>query len=272
MLTLLTADTEAIGRFNSDAMTDQMRMEVFVSGVKNVSNLQDADGAFLPICEWPGITFDAEDRVTKVNFDMRPGENFSDSDGELDDVYVFFIGPGGRFDFQWLPKSLKELSVAALDVKGTVDTKCLPELLSTLDASYNLLSGPFCLKGLPQSIEHVMIEVNAFSGSLHIAEMPRSMLRFNGGRNEFFGTVCLQDLPPKMSYFDVQRNQLTGSISMRDLPPPLLFFSVERNSFSQDKLVVGYNHVDRLSCFLDKEVFGRIEDEDGNDISSKFQR
>ena len=57
---------DAVGRINRDMLSDQMRMELVLDGLQDFSKqrFQSIGGAYMRVCEWPGVTCDASQRVT----------------------------------------------------------------------------------------------------------------------------------------------------------------------------------------------------------------
>ena len=68
---LLSADTP-LGRFNEALLTDQTRMELFVSGLtgKPMAKFYDVEGGFLPVCDWPSVDCDDAGTVTDVGIPL----------------------------------------------------------------------------------------------------------------------------------------------------------------------------------------------------------
>ena len=216
---IYAADIPGAGRFHADFISPQMAMELLCADVKNLSQVQDADGCFIDIQNWRGLRFNDDGDLISIDFDQEmPFNLFGNAEDMDDDRSPFTIGPGGSMDLKWIPKTVTTFFISDIEIGGTVDTLSLPRSLKYFDISSNKFYGTFDTSGLPENIETLDIHSNAFEGSLVIADLPRGTRSFSGHYNGFTGSIHLEDLPPKIEVFAVNGNSLTGTLNMRNLP------------------------------------------------------
>ena len=264
-LIFATADVPGAGRFNLDCMSQQMGMETLLAQVHYLEAIQNADGSFLDVKQWEGLDFDSAGNITEIDFEYAVDYELID-DEENEPI----IGPGGSMDLQWIPQSVTSFSVANNELEGSVDTQNLPRGLEKFNISYNEFSGEFSLAGLPKTLQLLNIQSNRLSGSLVLADLPRGMEKMFASRNRFTGELNLDDLPPQIEVFTAKDCHLSGALSMCHMPESMFLLDIIGNTFGQDVLVA--NVADSSAILtIQKERFGKIVDEDGNDMSHKFQ-
>ena len=265
-LIFATADVPGAGRFNLDCMSQQMAMETLLAEVYGLEAIQNADGTFLDVEQWEGLDFDSEGNITEIDFECEVDYELID-----DEENEPLIGPGGSMDLQWISQSVTSFSVANNELEGSVDTQNLPRGLEKFNISFNEFSGEFSLAGLPNTLQLLNIQSNRLSGSLVLADLPRGMEKMFASRNRFTGELNLDDLPPQIEEFAAKDCQLSGALSMRHMPASMKLFDIIGNAFGQDVLVANVADSSAYLLLIQKERFGKIIDENGNDMSHKFQ-
>ena len=258
--TLLTTDHESLGRVNPSMLTDQQRMELLVADIKNIRALQDAEGAFLPIHNWPGVHF--EPHLEEIDF----GENKYFNN--LLNTPRFIVGPEGSIDLHYIPSQVEYFTISGLHLDGTVDKSALPESLVHIELTGNNFRGPFALENLPKSMRQVYANKNFLDGSLNLPGLPDTMRELVIADNNFSGSIDLTALPEGMEAIDLANLKLSGNIDLQRLPAQLVLLKLDRNSFQQPTLVFDPAKHPDLQIFLDKESFGAIVDPDGSDTTN----
>ena len=260
LYTVLTSDLESLGRVNPSMLTDQQRMELLVSDIKDIGALQDAEGEFLPIHDWHGVHF--EPHIDEIDF----GENTTPFGFIVGDRYV--IGPEGSIDLQWMPSAVEYFIITGLRLDGTVDTSAFPESLVQIELTGNNFRGPFAIESLPRNMHSVYASENLLDGSLNLPGLPDTMVEFVVADNNFSGSIDLSSLPEGMLTIDLANLKLTGSIDLQRLPAQLNLLKLDGNGFQQSTLVFDPAKHPDLQCFLDKESFGAIVGSDGSDTTN----
>ena len=247
-----------------------MAMEMLCAGSANARRIQDANGLFRDVKEWEGISFDSDGNIAKIDF--APSLDYDQwDDDEAEQTPFRALGQGGSMDLQWIPRSVVHFDIKSLNVEGTIDTSSLPRNLKQFMISYNKFFGEFKMAGLPVSLEILDIETNNFSGPLIIADLPRGLRGCEAGCNAFSGSIQLADLPRKLTAFSVRRNQLCGDLCIRNIPHSIVKIDLRGNDFGQKVLVVSLaSRSMGPSMYLEKEKFGKIVDESGNDMSRRL--
>ena len=245
-----TMSDERLGRFEYENTTDQAKMEALIQNVKNKEIFYDANGQFLPMCEWVGVTCDEIEPPGQGDED---GGNPAGSDVEMEDADDMFEEPPteevvgirwidqleGGLNLEWIPPAVTDFEVNNMNVTDDCDLSRLPaELytltlrgvkfhkrvcLDTLPADLNALilsggkhKGTVETALLPPSLEILNIEGNKFTGTFDFGSLPRAMLLLSIGRNAFHGTICLHNLPPFLKELSIFGNEFGGTINFAE--------------------------------------------------------
>ena len=151
-----TADT-TLGRADIATFTDQMLMELIITEGKpvNTTIFRDQDGDFTDVCEWSGVTCDADANVTEIAW--------------VNEKWLCF-----SFSFDYLPQKLQKLdlrrSKLALQFArthcafGTLNTEALPRGLREFRTDYQGFRGTINLRALPATMEVFGVLENRFRG------------------------------------------------------------------------------------------------------------
>ena len=245
-----TMSDERLGRFEYENTTDQAKMEALIQNVKNKEIFYDANGQFLSMCEWVGVTCDEIEPPGQGDED---GGNPAGSDVEMEDADDMFEEPPteevvgirwidqleGGLNLEWIPPAVTDFEVNNMNVTDDCDLTRLPaELytltlrgvkfhkrvcLDTLPADLNALilsggkhKGTVETALLPPSLEILNIEGNKFTGTFDFGSLPRAMLLLSIGRNAFHGTICLHNLPPFLRELSIFGNEFGGTINFAE--------------------------------------------------------
>ena len=258
-------DASECGRVDYDFLSEQTLMELLIQDVKNISKLQDADGSFLNISEWPGLSFDFDGKVNEIDYDNMPPFDFF---GDLGDEGGP-IGPGGSIDLRWIPRHVEKLCMHSLDVSGTIRTVNLPRNLRVLEVSKNKFFGPFETVDLPNSAKKIFIWQNQLSGTLDLSCVPPNVKVFSAGSNKFTGSLDLRSLPKGIVNLDVSSNQFAGDVDLSKIPATLITLRMLNYHLRQDKLVICVPKAGVGDFSVWKEHFTEVVDLDGNDLKDK---
>eukprot|EP00008_Paramoeba_atlantica_P005195 CAMPEP_0201486102 /NCGR_PEP_ID=MMETSP0151_2-20130828/10166_1 /ASSEMBLY_ACC=CAM_ASM_000257 /TAXON_ID=200890 /ORGANISM="Paramoeba atlantica, Strain 621/1 / CCAP 1560/9" /LENGTH=198 /DNA_ID=CAMNT_0047870545 /DNA_START=53 /DNA_END=649 /DNA_ORIENTATION=- len=113
----------------------------------------------------------------------------------------FSRGLSGTLQWEYLPRSLKELNFYDNKLYGSVDLVDLPPGLVVLDLSYNRFSGSLELTKLPETMEELILSENQFAGWVDLNRLPRRLSTFAVRNNaELTGKLEPEKLPRDMSY------------------------------------------------------------------------
>ena len=138
------------------------------------------------------------------------------ADGEVVAIYWVSCALKGSIHFEWLPSSVKELSVSENSLAGTLDW-ALPTSMKELDLSANKFTGPIDLARLPERMEYLNVSCNKFDGSLKLSSLPDTLTEFRANDNKFSGSFDLTRLPVGLVFLDVGINWLSGSVVRTEL-------------------------------------------------------
>ena len=119
---LLTADL-ALGRFCLDDLPDQGRMEMLVNDIMSNKDPNDftphifsySEGAFGDVCSWECVFCDQNDNVHTIEWEG-----------------LEWISGAQNFEFVYLPRALRILSLSLCDISGNVEWDSLPRGLNSV--------------------------------------------------------------------------------------------------------------------------------------------
>ena len=221
---VVSPDSEHLQRLDPELLSDQALMEMFVEGFNRTSWFQDANRNFTDISEWPQVHVQSEGVV-----DFTTNEDDEDVD-ELSSFYEHHSGKlGGSLFLQFLPKSMKWLTVSDQDLSGTIDTSALGPNMEFFNLDRNSFEGSFLIEKLPQLLIAIDISHNKMIGTLNIASLPRNMQEFIASNNNFEGTIDLDNLPEYFEELDLSDNRLTGSVNFHNLKDTSLTLRLGNN-------------------------------------------
>ena len=257
---LVAAD--ACGRLDAASLPTQAKMELLIAGFAQTQRLQDKDGGFGAIEEWPGLTFDKSGAVTKIQW----SSGYFDSTTEEETLSG--ANTSGSIDFRFLPDSLDTLEIASFGLKGTLTTALLPRPIWYLDISENRLSGEFDTAHLPPSIIVLEVHKNKFVGEFQLDALPHSLERIDISNNRFSGPLDFTKLTAPVEFFYADSNKFCDGLDVSKLPPSLRRIWVLDNNFKQDTLCVDVSHL-HASCGIrvDACAFGAITGANGTSLN-----
>ena len=180
MLTLiLTCIDTAFGRLDYASLSDQTRMEMFISGThaEGQKKYQDVNGSFFDIELWSGVKCDDEGNVTAIRFLSSPFKS------ELN----------GTLHFEFVPPKTCHLHIMnQTGLDGTLETSALSRGLEVLRIYVSHMQGSVDMTALPEALKHLKLASNDFSGECDLRSLPKGLETFDVTDNSFSGSVVCQ--------------------------------------------------------------------------------
>ena len=260
LLLVQSIDSSALGRVDPSQLSDQVRMELLISGIisASITNYRDASGDFRDVCDWDGVECDESQFVRKIalytgncfgelNLDFLPPSvrefrtiEASALQGTLNtatfprglQVFVVHAALSSSVDLTVLPHALTTWNISGNKFSGSCDLTKLPKNLRTLYISQNGFFGSLCAAQLPDTLQYASLTSCAFSGEVDLEHLPPRMLKLSLKGNKFTGSVSFANLPKWLAVLNIARNEFSGSLVFEDLPVTLRLLQVERNAFS----------------------------------------
>ena len=207
---------DGLGRFDIHSLTDECRMELMVEGLSDESkaNFEYPDGSYKPVCDWPIVECDADERVVQI-FTCIPHMRLYGK------IFFAFVPPlvirikpashrsvknhfRGTINTADLPGGLEECDVERHGFYRTIDMTTLPKCLTNLNVSANYLWGTLCLSKLPPKSEIINLMLNRFCGEIRLVNIPETLKYVFLGGNFFKGSVVIS--VRTNLFVDIQRN------------------------------------------------------------------
>ena len=236
MLSHLTiAADPSLARFDVDSLSDQIRMELLIGGLKETLRYEilTDDGEFKDVCDWTDIQCNSDGNVTKVEMLSYA----SPENGEtLNLVYMpplvttfsfAMVGASGSLDTQALPAGLQILSVTQTEkISGPIETAYLPRGITELDLNGNAFDGKLDLTVLPPGLVLLNVHSNKFTGSVNLTKLPKGLEDLYLANNQFVGELDFGSLPGRIEEIDVSENRFSGSFVLKKVPQTLQYVNV----------------------------------------------
>ena len=205
----------SLGRLDYDSLSDQARMEIFVSLMSQSAQekFQDANGNFLDVCEWYGVECDAEGNVKEFRIIIwEEDENGPNLDYIPPHVRFFSLNGSKVCNLNpvMLPLTLVEFKIGGTTFRNGIDLKDFARSnLEELKMEKCGLQGTCDTSQLPESLMMLNLTANKLHGSLVLDCLPRRMTVFLASANNFGGKLLIDNLPPDMSKIHVMQNKFT---------------------------------------------------------------
>ena len=244
MLTVLLSIDTGLSRVDPSTFSDQTRMEILVDGLEDQSKklLQDSNGEYYDISQWPGVTLDSSGNVISI---LWRAEGLLSGSVALDmlpphlneftiTIPLFGHRTGGFYgtiDTTALPRTLHRFDVSVQKMHGSFLLPAAPEALTYLSVRENTLSGVLVFAGMPQGLKHLDLSLNAFTGTLDTADLASTLEHFNVAGNRFEGGIDLTELPARLELFSASKNNFGGTIDLSRLPAGLMNCYLTGNAF-----------------------------------------
>ena len=148
-------------------MTDQTLMEMLVEGFddETKNKYKDKDGMYLDLSEWPCVTLDDDERVTKIDMSNA---NVS-----------------GSLELCYIPPKVERLYLGSNRLTGEIDLTRLPDIMCGLYLQNNRLTGEINVTQLPGGMTHLYMNNNQLSGSLILKNLPQRLNAIDARGNHF---------------------------------------------------------------------------------------
>ena len=227
-----------IGRVDTEALTDQARMELFIGGLVDSSKATflDSNGDFLDVCEWEEVLCDPDGHVDRVDF-VQPltGElNFRFVPHSVTSLNLHYHPDlCGTLETESLPQGLRILFICDTGIEGTLNMRTLPPALRDMTAMTSSFHGPCGLTALPTALTGCTLAHNRFSGEIDLTQLPATLRILNLGNNQFSGEICLRALPLALESLVLNNNGFCGDFVLLNVPKALRKVRAEDNSFGR---------------------------------------
>ena len=233
---------DGIGRFDRSTVSQQSLMELFIFGLDNAQVICGGRDNPADVCRWRGVICTESGEVKMFS-------------------WVLYQGSGtGTLGFEFLPSSLKDLSMIFNALSGTIELSCLPENMNRLDLRSNQLTGRLGLQSLPRAMMLARLSQNKFSGEISLEKLPAGLVSLDLSDNLLSGAVCLTDLPSGLKDLILARNNFTGSIDLTRLTDSLKKIDLSWNEFSGTVDLARIPHKLRLDASMNKLSLTRRKD------------
>ena len=191
---IFTCVDPALSRLDYELLSDQARMEIFVSGLnaESKTNITDAHSMLIDVCDWPAVTCDAERNVIVIKCYRQGTAN------------------AGSVLFDFLPPKVTHVAASMRSVTGTIETRLLPKGLTIFDVSDNSFYGTIDFSQIPRNVIEFRIPSNDFRGRCDFAHLPPQLQSLEIADNAFFGSILLIALPETLIDFDAGNNDFSG--------------------------------------------------------------
>ena len=267
----ITIDT-SFDRIIYNSMSDQECMEVLVQGLSDAStrHFQDRNGSYLDVCDWRGVSCDAEKNVTEIDFlEGMEGtvslsyipQNVKSFQINRNEPPKFAEIVGGTIETAYLPDSLAFFSLLGHEFHGGVDFTNLPAVLIQCILANNRLSGSCDLSALPQELNYFDISGNQFIGSIRLDSLANKLQVLNISKNNFSGDLSFTGLPESLSDLRIEKNLFCGSFILKNPPNGLSQICANDNKFLGTAIVK--RAWDCTCLLLTKNAITSVLDENG---------
>ena len=203
----------SLGRLDYDSLSDQARMEIFVSPMSEnlQKKLQDANGNFLDICEWYFVECDAEGNVDRIRLNLSEDTKCPIFSYIPPSVRIFSYKRAKYCSFTQadLPPNLCEFSIESTQLLSEIDLKDFASNLQNITIDCCAMQGTCDARQLPESLINLNVAWNNLNGSLSLDNLPRPMTHFLAENNEFSGKLLIDKLPAGMYLIKLFRNKFT---------------------------------------------------------------
>ena len=242
---LVSADVNhALGRFNQQALTDQMRMELLIDGLTDGAKrkYKDEYGDYLDVADWEAVEIDGDEallrRITAKLYCellLRRDTCARVFAANNDTILSGVCKDDWRIDTAVLPDGLEWFTFThAQGMFGSINFCTLPSKLMEFDISDNGFSGSANLSALPEDLSNLNISSNAFSGSIALDNLPSGLECIFLSFNFFEGLVSLEALPESLVMLALSDCDFSGALNLNNLPKHIELLRAESNSFCGD--------------------------------------
>ena len=128
-------------------LSQQELMELFIFGLNKPEKICGSRDDPNDVCEWEGITCNDDGEVKRFLW-VSKQQNGT-----------------GTLGFEFLPCSMKAVSMFLNALSGTIQLADLPEKMEELSLSFNQLTGSLDLDGLPATVRELDLSRNKFTAN-----------------------------------------------------------------------------------------------------------
>ena len=205
---------------DQSSLSPQAMMELLVAHIPN--GFVDANGNFLDVTEWSGVTSDYDGAITEIHW-TSPAALGVSLDSEA----------SGFLDMRWIPPTVQNLHLEGITLQN-FHLQHLPHAghrIFLIGSAGTKIDGAFIARDLPPDIETIDFSHNALFGSVEAADLPRTLTGINLTENSIQGSLDCTRFPPSLEHFILLKNRCTGSLDLTHLPEPLAQLNLSENQF-----------------------------------------
>ena len=204
----------SLGRLEYDSLSDQARMEIFISPISEnlQKKLQDTNGNFLDVCDWYVVECDAEGNIDIIQLHISEEDTKSPIFSYIPPSVRIFNYKGAKecsFTLADLPPNLCEFSVENTQLLSEIDLNGFSSHLQNITIKYCGMQATCDARNLPDSLIKLNLNENKLHGSLSLDSLPRPMTHFMASDNNFSGKLLIDNLPARMYHLYLSRNEFT---------------------------------------------------------------
>ena len=183
---LLTADP-FLGKMDAALLTQQQRMELFVTSLDDSPIADELGGDCSDACTWAGVS--CNDEIvqsilwSRMNVFISASIDFTMFPLHLSIFDVFSQNLIGEVNLQKLPQTMTMLSLMSCKFSGTLDCSALPPQLEYLCVSGNAIQAIKNIVNLPEVLEFLdFAELENQKKSVKIGALPENglIIELNG--------------------------------------------------------------------------------------------
>ena len=259
-----TSSERSLARIDYTNTPEQCQMEMLAAKITNKNDFCDADGNFLPVYEWPGVTCveveesehddEPEADVQMLENGMEAVENDNhnpvdvemehndEMDQEIPDepimqvTMISWFNIEGTLCLEWIPAEVTDFEVRATNLTLEGDLLYLPGKLHTLSLQEcrvplgaHRTATDFAR--FPKEMRTLRLLRCLLAGTIETKYLPRELGEFEIESNLFSGTFDFTSLPPTLETLDIHLNFFGGTVCLTGLPLPLRTLSLSFNRF-----------------------------------------
>ena len=183
--TLITSDTDPIGRMDESMLTDQQRMEMlFIPRDPQHAHEQlkdDEDDA----CSWEGVQCNSSGTLYHISWHvdallLRGTVRFEMFPSQLTLLEFYEQALYGEMNIENLPDPMQVFWVERCMFKGTLDFGHLPRQMEMIIITQNRITSVVNMCNLPATLQKIKVsESRNTEKSIRIAKMPNEKLIIN---------------------------------------------------------------------------------------------
>ena len=238
MLFTIASIDPFLGRPDLDSLSDQSRMELFMSTLSENSihpYFSDGEGGFEDCCDWKRVGCDESGHVIEITWVLKKFAKLTEFHLLPPTVRILHLSLNriaASFDLSVFPTALEDLDIGGNVFEGSLTFGGAPPRLAELHVPYNQLSGSVDFSSIPRQLIVLKVSVNSLHGSIDLTALPPGLCDLRLNSNIFSGSICLESLPSNIDLIDLSMNDLEGPLDFGSLPESLRRLNITSNKFT----------------------------------------